>query len=100
MCCYAHAYVTSPKQQKVWLVVDNNDGFRITVNSKNVLEKDEMRLWTPYNNFTLVELNEGKNKIVIKLLRRSESLKFAVGFRTYNGEHWHKCKWCTDLIYE
>ena len=100
MCCYARAYVTSPKRQKVWLVVGNNDGFRITVNGENVLEKDEMRLWTPYNNFTLVELNEGKNEIVIKLLRRSESLKFAVGFRTYNGEHWHKCKWCTDLIYE
>lgn len=100
MCCYARAYVTSPKRQKVWLIVGNNDGFRITVNGENVLEKDEMRLWTPYNNFTLVELNEGKNEIVIKLLRRSESLKFAVGFRTYNGEHWHKCKWCTDLIYE
>lgn len=99
MCCYARAYVTSPKRQKVWLIIGNNDGFRITVNGEDVLEKDEMRLWTPVNNFTLVQLNEGKNEIVIKLLRRSEKLRFAVGFREYNGEHWHKCKWCTDLIY-
>lgn len=99
MCCYARAYVTSHKQQKVWLIVGNNDGFRITVNGENVLEKDEMRLWTPYNNFTLVDLKKGKNEIVIKLLRRSENLKFAIGFRQYNGEHWHKCKWCTDLLY-
>lgn len=97
MCCYARTHIVSGKKQKVWLVVGNNDGFRITVNGKNVLEKDEMRLWTPYNNFTLAELNEGRNEIVIKLLRRSENLKFSVGFRQYNGEHWHKCKWCIDL---
>lgn len=81
MCCYARTHIVSGKKQKVWLVVGNNDGFRITVNGKNVLEKDEIRLWTPYNNFTLAELNEGRNEIVIKLLRRSENLKFSAGFR-------------------
>lgn len=66
-------------------------------NEKNILEKDEIRLWTPYNNFTLVDLNEGKNEIVIKLLKRTENLKFTVGFRQYDGNHWHRSKWCTDL---
>lgn len=97
MCCYAHTKINSPENKKVWLVVGNNDGFRIDVNGKNVLEKDEMRLWTPYNNFTLVDLKKGENDILIKLLRRGEHLKFSVGFRIYDGNHWHRSKWCTDL---
>lgn len=97
MCCYAKTNIYSPQNQKIWLIVGNNDGFLITVNEKNILEKDEIRLWTPYNNFTLVDLNEGKNEIVIKLLKRTENLKFTVGFRQYDGSHWHRSKWCTDL---
>jgi len=97
MCCYARTKVYSPKEQKVWAITGNNAGFRLTVNGENMLEKDEMRLWTPYNNFALITLNEGENEIVVKLLRRTEKLKFSLGLRTYDGNHWHKCKWCTDL---
>lgn len=97
MCCYAKTCISSPINQKVWLIIGNNDGFSITVNEKNILEKDEIRLWTPYNNFTLIDLNEGKNEIIIKLLKRTENLKFTVGFRQYDGRHWHRSKWCTDL---
>jgi len=82
----------------VWAIIGNNDGFRLTVNGENVLEKDEMRLWTPYNNFTLITLNEGENEIVVKLLRRTEKLKLSIGLRAYDGNHWHKCKWCTELV--
>ncbi len=97
MCCYAKAVINSPKDQKVWAVVGNTDGFRLTVNGENVLEKDEIRLWTPYNNFTLIDLKEGGNEILVKLLRRTESLKFSIGMRIYDGNHWHKSKWHTDL---
>ena len=99
MCCYAHTVVTSPDDREIWMVVGNNDGFRIYVNGERVLEKDEMRLWTPYNNFTLVKLNKGKNDITVKLLRRGEQLKFSLGLRIYDGNHWHRSKWCTDLKY-
>lgn len=97
MCCYAKATVTSPKAQKVWAIVGNSDGFRLYVNGENVLEKDEIRLWTPYNNFTLIDLKEGENEIIVKLLRRTESLKFSLGFRIYDGNHWHRSKWHTDI---
>lgn len=99
MCCYARTKIYSTKKQKVWAIAGNNDGFRLTVNGETVLEKDEMRLWTPYNNFTLITLNEGENEIVVKLLRRTEKLKFSLGLRTYDGNHWHRSKWCTDLSY-
>lgn len=97
MCCYAKTVIHSPKTQKVWLIVGNNDGFQIKVNGTEVLKKDEIRLWTPYNNYTLVELREGENEVLVKLLRRTEKLKFSLGFRTYDGGHWHRSKWCTDL---
>ena len=97
MCCYAKTKITSSKDQKVWAIVGNSDGFRLSVNGENVLEKDEIRLWTPYNNFTLIDLKEGENEFTVKLLRRTESLKFSLGLRIYDGNHWHRSKWCTDL---
>jgi len=100
MCCYARTKLYSMEAKKVWIIVGNTDGFRITVNGSNVLEKDEIRLWTPYNNFTLVDLKKGENEIVVKLLRRTEKLKFSIGFRNYDGCHWHRSRWCTDLVYQ
>lgn len=97
MCCYARTKIVSPKVQKVWAIVGNSDGFRLLVNGENVLEKDEIRLWTPYNNFTLIDLKEGENEFVVKLLRRTASLKFSLGLRIYDGNHWHRSRWCTDL---
>ena len=97
MCCYAKTKIVSPKEQKVWAVVGNTDGFRLIVNGENKLEKDEIRLWTPYNNFTLIDLHKGENELIIKLLRRTEKLRFSIGLRIYDGNHWHRSKWCTDL---
>ena len=98
MCCYAKTHICSPKKQKVWAIIGNSDGFRLTVNGKDMLQKDEIRLWTPYNNFTLIDLKEGENEIILKLLRRTEHLRFSIGFRIYDGGHWHRSKWCTDLL--
>lgn len=97
--CYAEATVISDKDQKVWAVIGNNDGFVLRNNGKEILRKDEIRLWTPYNNFCLLDLKTGSNKINIKLLKRTDKLKFSIGFRMHNGDHWHKSKWCTDLKY-
>ena len=97
MCCYAKTEIISPEDKKVWVIVGNTDGFSITINGKNILKKDEIRLWTPYNNFALVDLKEGKNEVMVKLLRRTETLKFSIGFRNYDGCHWHRSRWCTDL---
>ncbi len=85
------------ERRTVWAIVGNSDGFRLYVNGENVLEKDEIRLWTPYNNFNLIDLKEGENEIIVKLLRRTESLKFSLGFRIYDGNHWHRSKWHTDI---
>lgn len=98
--CFAETTIVSPEDKRVWAVVGNNDGFSLTVNDEKVLEKDEIRLWTPYNNFCFVDLKKGENKICLKLLKRTKSLDFSIGFRIYDGNHWHKNKWCTDLEYK
>lgn len=40
--------------------------------------------------------DKGTNEIVIKLLRRTEHLKFSIGLRQYDGNHWHRSKWVVD----
>ncbi len=95
--CYAETVIVSPEDKRVWAIIGNNDGFSLTVNGEKVLEKDEIRLWTPYNNFCFVDLKKGENTVSLKLLKRTEHVKFGVGFRIYDGKHWHRSKWCTDL---
>ena len=97
--CLAETTVYSDREQTVWAVIGNNDAFSMSVNGETVLAADEMRLWTPYNNFCLIRLNAGENRIALKLLKRGEVFRFSIGFRCYTGEHWHRSKWCTDLKY-
>ena len=96
---YAETRIISEREQTVWAIIGNNDGFSLSVNGEEALTADEMRLWTPYNNFCLIRLVKGENTVGLKLLKRGEHLRFSIGFRIYNGDHWHKSKWCTDLIY-
>jgi len=98
--CLAETTVISSEEKKVWALIGNNDAFSLCVNGEKILKKDEIRLWTPYNNFCLLDLKKGENKISIKLLRRTENLKFSIGLRIYNGQHWHRSKWCTNLCYK
>jgi len=101
MCVYLKTTVVSPKKQKMWMLIGNTDGFKVWVNKKEVLAKDEIRTYTPYNNFCLPEFEAGENEVVIKLLRRTDHVQFALGLRRFfEGVHWHRSKWHTDLEYK
>lgn len=97
-CVYLSQTIISPEDREVWLVIGNNDGFKIWINDDLVFYKDEMRLWTPYNNYEIVKLKKGENQIVLKLLKRTENLRFSFGIRKYEGEHFHKKRWYVDFI--
>ncbi len=96
-CLYLRQVIVSPEDRDVWVVIGNNDGFVLWINQEEVFWKDEIRLWTPYNNYQIVHMKKGENEIVLKLLRRTESLKFSIGFRKYEGEHFHRKRWLVDL---
>ena len=97
MGVYLKTEINSPVSQKAWLIVGNTDGFKMWVNGNEVLTRDEIRAYSPYNNFCLVELNKGKNEFVLKLLRRADTMRFSLGIRKYNGNHWHRSPWLTDV---
>ncbi len=99
-CIYLKQELIVKENETVWAVIGNNDGFRLWVNNILQMERDEIRLWTPYNNYLLIPLNKGKNQIALKLLRRTESLKFSIAFRKYEGEHFHRKRWCVDMACE
>lgn len=96
-CIYLKQELIAEREEIVWVVIGNNDGFRLWMNEELCLERDEVRLWTPYNNYIRIKLHKGKNQVILKLLRRTESLKFSIGFRKYEGEHFHKRRWCVDM---
>lgn len=97
-CMYLKQEIIVPEDRTVWAVIGNNDGFRLWINQELQMEKDEIRLWTPYNNYQRIPLKKGKNQVVVKLLKRTESAKFSLAFRIDNGGHFHHTRWCTDLI--
>lgn len=97
---YLRQTLLSPEDRELWVVIGNNDGYRLWVNQELVMERDEIRLWTPFNNYELIRLAKGENEIVLKLLRRTESLKFSFGLRKYEGEHFHRKRWYTDFASE
>lgn len=99
VCYYCSFDMWSDEKRKVWLVVGNSDGFKIWLDKELVLEKDEMRYWTPNNNAEIIELKKGRNRFVLKLLRRGKHMDFSVGFRKYEGKHYHTQKWITDLTF-
>ena len=100
VCYYLETIVHFREDSPAWLVIGNNDGFRLYLNKEKVIEKDEIRLWTPYNNRALVRFKKGANHIVIKLLRRTESLKFSIGIRqSLSTAGYHGQRWYTDLVY-
>ena len=99
VCIYLRQEFISPFDQQLWLVVGNNDGFKIWINGECCMEKDEIRLWTPYNNYDIVNLRKGKNEIVIKLLKRTEEVQFSMGFRKYDGEFFHRKRWYVDFTW-
>lgn len=96
-CVYLMQELVSPEGREVWFVIGNSDGYRLWVNDELVQERDEIRLWTPYNNAGLLKLKKGGNTIALKLLRRNGSLKFSFALRKNNGEHWHKNRWYVDF---
>lgn len=96
-CIYLKQEVEVPEDRTVWAVIGNNDGFRLWINQELQMERDEIRLWTPYNNYQRIPLKKGRNQIVVKLLKRTESMKFSMAFRMDDGGHFHKKRWCTDI---
>lgn len=99
-CCYLETSVYFPEETEAWFVIGHNDGYRLYVNGQKIIEKDEIRYWTPYNSAARLTFKKGENRILIKALKRTEHYRFSIGIRTSRpGRYYHSCPWHTDLAY-
>jgi ADP-ribosylglycohydrolase len=86
-CAYLAGEVISPDEREVYAVIGNNDAFRLYVNGALAGEVDESVWWTPHNNAPRIRLKTGTNRLLLKLLKRSDELKFTIGFRETATPH-------------
>ena len=86
-CAYLARDVISPDEREVYAVIGNNDAFRLYVNGELAAEIDESVWWTPFNNTPKIRLRKGRNQLLLKLLKRSDLLKFTIGFREMATPH-------------
>lgn len=84
-CAYLARTVISPDERSVYLMVGNNDGYRLYLNGQKVGEMDESTWWAPFNNAHKVKLRAGENQLLVKLLKRGDDLKFTLGIRADTG---------------
>ncbi len=86
-CAYLERTIVSPVARDVYLTIGNNDGFRLYLNGENVLETHESVWWAPFNHHCVVHLRQGENRLLLKLLKRSDTLRFTLGLRETGGPH-------------
>jgi hypothetical protein len=97
-CAYLARTIISPDERPVYLVIGNNDGYRLYLNGELVAEVDETVWWVPFNNAHRVTLRRGPNHLLVKLLKRGDDLKFTLGLRADTGKRHHNVEdWLVDL---
>ncbi len=86
-CCYLSRTIISPEARSAYILIGNNDSYRLYLNGELIAEVDECVWWTPYNNVHRVELRQGPNQLLLKLLKRGEDLKFTLSLRAATGKY-------------
>jgi ADP-ribosylglycohydrolase len=85
LCVYVERTVISPEERKAFIVIGNNDSYRLYLNGELTAEVDEAGWWAPFNNVHAVTLKPGANHLLLKLIRRGDDLNFTLGFRHDTG---------------
>jgi ADP-ribosylglycohydrolase len=96
-CLYLARTFISPEARDAVMIVGNNDSFRAYLNDDLVAEENEVLMWSPFNNIYQVRLKKGPNRLLLKLLKRSDVLRCTLGFRNGKSEYFHTQDWLVDL---
>jgi ADP-ribosylglycohydrolase len=94
---YLYTDLWFENEMKTWIVIGNSDAYKIWVNGELIQDFDEARTWQPQSHGSTVHFKEGANRVVIKLTRRAQNLKFSFGIRGIAKKHYHAQKWRTDF---
>lgn len=98
-CAYLARTLISPTERIAWLVIGNTDAYRLYLNGERVAEIDEVVAWSPFNNAHRVTLQAGENRILLKLLKRSDHVRLTFGVREHGEQrpHHNTQDWMVDL---
>jgi ADP-ribosylglycohydrolase len=99
-CAYVYREVICPDERPGYLVIGNNEAFRVYLNGELAGERDESVWWTPFNNVFPVTLRQGINRLLVKLVKRGEDMHFTLAFRHRTGRwgsHQQVEDWMVDL---
>ena len=100
-CAYLARTFLVPEPRWAYLVVGNSDGYKLYFNGEFLGGEDEQPVWTPFNRSYRIKLRGGENQVIVKLVKRSDQLRFTLGLREgreevrmgldrrgYNHEDW------------
>ncbi len=94
---YLARTIISPEARDVLLTIGNTDGFRLYLNGELVHEADEQPWWSPFNTTIPARLRAGENRLLVKLAKRGETLKWTLGIRVADNPAHNATDWCVDL---
>lgn len=100
--CYLDGQFRSPVARDAFFWVGSNDGYRFWMNGETAAERNVQRWWTPNSDQVKVKVRKGVNRIVLKLLKRGDQVRFSMGLReqTPSKEFPRKNDWVTDLVWK
>ncbi len=97
-CVYLARRVLVSQARQAAVVIGNNDAFRVYVNGELAKESNSVAMWTPHNHVQSITLRQGENLLLVKLVKRTDHLRFTLGLRDNTEGRWWGLDWLTDLV--
>ncbi len=98
-CFYVLGTVVCDRKRDLELRIGSNDAIKIWCNGRLVHESDLNRAFCPVDRRDPVTFKKGDNRLVVKVLRRSEKLRFALQFAEQRGSQPANRHYVTDLTW-
>ena len=86
-----------PDDREIAILIGNTDAYRLFINGEKVSSADGPFWWCPYNNTCNVKLKKGQNNILLKLIKRHETLRCSFAFRDVKPRWVLGNDWTIDL---
>lgn len=94
-CCIylVYDFICPEDMDNSYLHIGNNDSYKIWFNGKKVIEDKRQTMWMPLNSTTLIKINSGINRMIMKVVRSGGSFEFSCII----GNHEHRDRFVVNL---
>lgn len=94
---YACAEFESPDESRNWLLAGSAGPIELWLNGRRILKSATYQPLNPCTFDAEVTLQEGLNRIALKLEKTSQPAEAFLQFKRHSGKHWHQCFINTSL---